>query len=43
MRGSENGIFNNVISPNEANTGYARVKLYIHNYFGQKKEINVTL
>jgi hypothetical protein len=43
MYGSQNGIFNNVNSPNENYTGYARVKLYIHNYFGQKKEINVTL
>lgn len=43
MRGSVNGIFYNVNTPTNNNTGYARVKLYIHNYFGQKKEINVVL
>ena len=43
MRGSQNGIFYNVTNPSENSTGYARVKLYIHNYFGQKKEINVVL
>ena len=43
MRGSQNGIFYNVTTPSENSTGYARVKLYIHNYFGQKKEINIEL
>ena len=43
MRGSLSGIFYNVNNPTNNNTGYARVKLYIHNYFGQKKEINVVL
>lgn len=43
MRGSVSGIFFNSNTPINNNTGYARVKLYIHNYFGQKKEINIEL